>query len=322
MYTACCAHSTNSRTLLCSALLYASVFTPLALGNESPIAILRNAPLSLPRLAVDAHKLGKKPVRVEAFEVLSLSPGQRAKQKERGGSAYLEIEPGAEWQQSLRTQRVGANYVTFALNASVGTKIDIGGATVVLATSERDASYAAIRADDRGGNIDHEMPWLLFGGARMAPLDIVTVKLDRKSGTWAMWFRDTLVAADMPLAARQGVAAQIHITAGKAGAWLCGLVCSDENPLFEDANDNAVPDDFEQEILGELLHGNASDRVRAGLRQAWQEAKSSQPRSEFLLTTPLPDSFPEDCAPEGQFVHGMEGGLKFGAPKKLTTSNP
>ena len=149
----------------------------------------------------------------------------------------------------------------------------------------------------------------------MAPLYIVTVKLDRKSGTWAMWLRDMLVAADMPLSPHSG-AAQIHIIAGKAGAWLCGLVCSDENPLFEDANNNAVPDDFERKLLGKLLGEDSSEQTQANLRLAWDEEKKSRPPSEFVLTTPLPDSFPQDCSPQGQIEHGMTGGLKYGAPKK------
>jgi hypothetical protein len=310
MNTARYAFAMIGRMLPCAAILCVSAF-----GAESAISILQGAPLSLPRLAPEAQKLGHKLVNREAFEVLAFSPGQRAKQKERGGSAYLEIEPGAEWAQGLRNQRAGANYVSFTLNASIGSQIDIAGASLVIEQSQRDTSYAAIRATGTDKSIDHEMPWMLFGGARMAALDIVTVKLDRKAGTWAMWFRDTLVAEDMPLAAQQNGPSQIHVTAGKGGAWVCALVCSDENPLFEDANDNAVPDEFEQEILGKLLEKNADGVTRANLRLVWQDRRRTRPPSEFVLTTPLPDSFPEDCAPEGQIVHGMTGGLKFGASK-------
>ena len=302
------------RTLLASAILCVSAFASQSFGEESVISILSKAPLSLPRLTPAAGKLGQKPVRGDGFEVLSLAPGQRAQQKARAGAGYLEIESGAEWQQKLRNQRPGANYITFTLNASVGTQVDIGGATLAIETSAKDPSYAAIRASGTNKSIDHEMPFMLFGGARMAALDIVTVKVDRKAGTWAMWFRDSLVAADMPLGNSRG-AAQIRITAGKAGAWLCGLVCSDENPLFEDDNDNAVPDDFEQKILGNLLSADANEQSRSNLSLAWQEERRTRSPSEFILTTPLPDSLPEDCAPEGQFVHGMTGGMKFGAPR-------
>lgn len=105
----------SNRALLSAALLGLTAILPTARGNESPIAISSKAPLSLPRLTPEANKLGQKPVRAEAFETLNLEPGQRAKQKVRGSAAYLEIEPGAEWQQELGNRRAGANYVSFTL---------------------------------------------------------------------------------------------------------------------------------------------------------------------------------------------------------------
>ena len=315
MKTDASAFSASQRALVYSALLCVLAFVPIVLGDPSTVAILRSAPLSLPRLSAATDKLGLKPIRAEAFEVLRLSTAEHAKQKLRGSAAYLEIEPGVVWQQKLRNQRAGANYVSFTLNASLATQIDIGGASVVIEQSEKDQTYAAVQTTTPGRSIHHEMPWMLFGGARMATLDIVTVKVDRQAHTWAMWFRDTVVAEDMPLASQDSVP-QIRITAGKGGAWLCGLVCSDENPLFEDTNDNAVPDDFELRILGNLLSKNASEQTKANLRLAWDEEKRSRPPSEFVLTTPQPDSFPVWCAPDGAPVHGMVGGLKFSSAKK------
>jgi hypothetical protein len=107
----------------------------------------------------------------------------------------------------------------------------------------------------------------------------------------------------------------MQITAGKAGAWVCGVVCSDKNPLFEDENDNAVPDDFESEALDRLLKKYGGQLQMSALRREWNEERRSRPASEFVITTPLPDSFPDDCDPQGEFVHGMDGGLKFGREK-------
>lgn len=301
-------------TLLSPAILCLVTLVSPAHADDSAIAVLSKAPLSLPRLSPEAGKLGKKPVSGESFEVLGLQATEHAKQKQRGGASYIEIESGTGWQQTLRNQRAGANYVSFTLNASLGTQIDIGGASLVIEQSEKDQTYAAVQTTTPDKSIHYEMPWLLFGGARMATLDIVTVKVDRQAHTWTMWFRDTVVAEDMPMAS-QGSVPQIRITAGKGGAWLCGLVCSDENPLFEDANDNAVPDDFELKILGSLLSKNASEQTSANLRLAWDEEKRSRPPSEFILTTPQPDSFPAWCAPEGAPVHGMVGGLRFSSAK-------
>lgn len=230
--------------------------------------------------------------------------------------SYLEMEPESKWRHNLRNQKPGVNYVSFTLNASSGTQVEIGGAAFVIEQSQRDAAYAAIRPIGTTKRIEHETPWLLFGGARMAALDIVTVKIDRKGGTWALWFRETLVAIDLPLATQRGTPNEIFITAGRGGVWLRGFVCSDENPLFEDINDNTVPDDFEQKAIGRLLEAHVADETAAALRHAWLKERLSHPPAEFLLTAPLPDSFPDDCAPEGQFVHGMKGGMKYGAPRK------
>jgi len=309
-----CAFLLSHRVLACSALFCLQALAVQATGPDK-ISILRSAPLSLPRLAPGGEQLGVKPMRSTAFETLTLVPGGRTILKYRGTAAYLAVEAGDDWQQELRNHRAGANYVTFTLHASLGTQIDVGGASLVIEQSERDPTYAAIHTTGADSRIDHETPWMLFGGARMAPLYIVTIKLDRKAGTWAIWFRDALAADDLPLSPRQGTGNAIHITAGKAGAWICGLVCSDENPLFEDANDNAVPDDFEQQVLGKLLETNAAEPTRAALRVGWQMEKQSRPPSVFIYDTPAPDNFPADCSPEGQIEHNMPNGLKYGAPR-------
>jgi hypothetical protein len=317
MKTDASAFSASRRALLCSALLFTSVGSSQAFGAESKLSVLRDAPLSLPRLAAKAQEIGVKAIKHEAFEVLDLASSEHAKQKSRKGADYLEIEPGAQWERNLRRQGPGANYVTFTLNASVGSIIDVAGASISVEPSQQDGSYAAIRANvsDAGNEIHYEVPLMLYDGARMAPLNIVTVKIDRKKQSWAMWFRDTPVAADIPLDTQGGSAPKVRIAAGPRGAWLCGLVCSDENPLFEDANNNEVPDDFERTVLGNLMDETASAPSLAALRAAWQEVKMSLPPSEFLLTTAQPDSFPDWCAPDGAPVHGMPYGLKFGAKK-------
>jgi hypothetical protein len=76
-----------------------------------------------------------------------------------------------------------------------------------------------------------------------------------------------------------------------------------------------VPDDFEKKVLGQLLEDGASPKRLVALRLAWQKERLSLPPSEFLLTTPLPDSFPANCDANGQIVHGMTGGKKLGIAK-------
>jgi hypothetical protein len=303
--------SQKRRMLTASAILLTVSMLPKLCAQESVISILSRAPLSLPRLTTEAGALGKKPVSGNAYEVLRLTPHDHSREKMAGGPSFLEIDPSTEWRQKLRNRRPDANYVSFTLSASLGSKIDIGGAILRIDQSEKDPAYASITANGDERIMNHETPWLLFGGARMAMLEIVTVKLDQKSKTWDLWFRDSLVAKDLPLETSRGNESFL-LTTGKAGAWLCGLVCSDENPLFEDSNDNSVPDDFETEKLGKLLPANTSHQSVAALTDAWLLKKRTLPPSVFVLTTTPPSSFPDSCDANGAVVHGMNAGKKFG----------
>jgi len=194
----------------------------------------------------------------------------------------------------------------------------VANALIAIEPTQREGAYAALmRGEPSAGSIDwqplnHEVPLLPFGGMPMATLDVVTVKIDRSARRWTIWFHDALVAEDLPMVpVRNGAPARLEIKAGTAGAWLCGLVCADENPLFADENGNHVPDDFERDVLGSLLGADAAADVVATLRAAWMDEKRTRPPSEFIQTTPLPDSFPEWCEPDGSPVHGMPDSARF-----------
>jgi hypothetical protein len=318
MKSVCIAFTGRRRTLYVS-VFFSTLAVLNGLGNETRASLLKNAPLSLPRLSPQAHLLGEKPLHKDAFEVLeiaSLPDSDKAKLDERHGVPYLQIEGGEIWHQKLKSHSSRVSYITFTLNGSIGTKINIGGASLVVEPSERDLAYAAIKTRGPSGRIIHETPWLLYNGRRMAPLSIVTIQVNRKSHTWSIWFRDMLLASDIPLETQTHSIEDFEVVAGKGGVWLCGLVNSSENPLFEDFNDNAVPDEFEEKTLGRKLEGDATSAAKNSLRKEWLKDKLARAPAQFVLTSPLPDNFPEDCAPEGEFVHGMQGGLKFGAPIK------
>jgi hypothetical protein len=305
-----------SRRLHFAALLCILIFVPHIAANEAVISVLRNAPLSLPRLAPEARKLGHEPVAASEFEVLRFMPVPRAKLMTQGRASYLGIEPEAEWEQPLRHKTAEISYISFTLNASSGTRIEIGGAAFSVEPSQRSDTHAGIRVLSSEAPICHETPWSLFGGSRMAPLNIVTVKVDRRTYTWSMWFRDSLVVTDAPMSEDKRNFGRIRVTAGKGGAWLCGLVFSDENPLFEDGNDNAVPDDFEVSSTGGLVEVGASAGTLEALRRGWLAKRRTMRPTIFVLTTPLPDAFPDLCSPEGERVHGMTGGFKYGSRRR------
>ncbi len=300
------------RALPISALLCVSLLAQNTVPDPKILSILWDTPLSLPRFSHEAKRLGHTPIDRDSFEVLSLASGPHARKDARAGVRYIELKSGMEWLHNLRASRNHARYVSFTLNASYGTVIDVGGAAFVIGQSDRDTAYASIKPLGSGARINQEIPWLLFSGARMAPLNIITMKVDQRTNTWAIWFRDMLVADNIAIAPNARRGNQICITPGKGGAWLCGLVVSAENPLFEDANDNAIPDAFEMEILGSLLEDGASEQTLAALRAGWFEEKLMRPPVPFILNAPLPDSFPDYCDPNGEFIHGMTGGMKFG----------
>ena len=292
--------------LLCSSVLCIQAFADTSLESDA-------AYLQLPRLVRKSEN--QKKIRDGAYEAVPLRPGQGAKQRIRNEVGYIEVEPTALWSQKLRQQNGGANYVTIALTASSGTCIEVGGASIIVEQSQRHPSYAAIHVADVSVEGGHETPWLLFGGARMALLDRLTIMVDRRSNTWAMWIQDSLVFAGLPLAAMSGNGNEIQINGGKAGAWVSGIVCSDENPFFKDDNDNTVPDDFEMEALGMLLDRQAPNETLNALRRAWFADGASRRPSSFKFCGLLPDRFPDACSPDGEPVHGMLDGLKFGAPR-------
>ena len=104
--------------LLSLVFIWSATFSS-GIGTASEFSILEKAPLSLPRLAPEAHKLGKKPVKAGSFDVIQLVAENGAQKKERYGITYLEIEADSKWRQQLRLQKSGANYVTFTINLKV-----------------------------------------------------------------------------------------------------------------------------------------------------------------------------------------------------------
>jgi hypothetical protein len=272
-----------------------------------------NSGLQLPRLVQKPSRPGASRIPDGAYETLDLLPDEHAKQRVRNNVAYIEVEPTVRWTQKLRRQRAGANYVTVSLTASSGTRIELGGVALLIEQSDKHAEYAAVRVDGMSLPGGHETPWLPYNGTRMALLDLVTLMVDDRKGTWAMWLHDSLVFAGLPLNAKDDGENVIRIRGGRTGAWVYGIVCSDENPLFDDANDNTVPDDFEKVAIGELLENGASNATVNILRRAWFEDRASREPSSFGFSGLWPDSFPAGCSPEGEPVHGMLDGLKFGA---------
>ena len=119
---------------------------------------------------------------------------------------------------------------------------------------------------------------------------MLTVALDPAAGVWHLYSGSRLLADHLPLLAGKGNDRQFTVTAGTEGAWICGLVQSDENPLYEDANFNGVDDAFEkQQFGGTVLPATATLPDRQQLAQQWKAAQRTKAPAALFLNRPLPD---------------------------------
>jgi len=280
-------------------------------------------PMGLPRLAGLPAKAGDRPMDRDKFEVFAIAAsaevsGANDTIRTRRSVAYIDVSPGKEWSRTLRSQHPGANYVTFAVNCSIGTEIHLGSVKLAVLRSTADSMYGAVmyRAgpldQDNWKPLNYETQLLPFAGTMMASLAPITLKLDTIRGRWSVWLSDSLLADDLPLASPTGEnAANMTVKAGSGGAWVWGIACSDENPLFEDSNHNAVPDDFEVSQIGQLMPADVSAESQKLLKQACLDERESRPPSTFDVVMPPPDFIPELCGPNGAPVHGMANSLRY-----------
>jgi hypothetical protein len=128
-----------------------------------------------------------------------------------------------------------------------------------------------------------------FGGRLLAMLPALTVRIDPAAGVWDVFSDSRLLADNLPLIARTNSSRQFLVHAGSAGAWLSGLVMSDENPLYEDENANGIDDRFEQEKRGSILAANASVAERQQLAAQWKQSPQMKRPPAMLVKRPLPD---------------------------------
>lgn len=308
------------RPLIASALtLLAIPFPSTAYGQ--PVSI--PTPLGLPRLAGGSDAPGQAKLSADAFEVVNLGvpaedTGGNGTVRRWGGLAYVEIAPGGEWSRKLRRHRAGANYITFTICGSIGTVIRIGGIKIGLAESFDDPSYVAVVAavppSEKGEwlPLGYETQALPFDGNMMALIGPVTVKMDANTGLWSIWSSDSLIRDGLAIGSSSATPmGRFTVTAGDGGARISGLAFSDENPVFEDANHNAVPDEFEHRALGRLSSSDASAESKAELKRAWADERRQRPLSQSVLAVPGPDFIPDLCGSDGAPVHGMPNSIRY-----------
>lgn len=262
------------------------------------------SPLGLPRLktAVKPGKAGKlAPATFEVDDLAVPANPQLAagiRTFDRGNSRVLEIDAGRDWTRPLKNFKKNP-CTSFLLYASEGTLVAIDGAWLGIAPSpvagclelmvgEPKADSSGIKWRSLGLHIVQQT----FGGQPMVSLPVLTVRLDPKEGVWDLYSGSTQVADNIRLvstSASDANARNFLVRTGDGKAWLCGLVQANENPLFEDANDNGIDDDFERNKKGALLTSTLTPAQRATAAKEWRDSTRNQRQEAWLLNKPRPD---------------------------------
>lgn len=256
------------------------------------------APLGLSRLNAGKGGAGLL-LPPEKFTVDTLSPDRAlgVQQATRNGADYVPLSADSQWSRPLRGLNKQVIFVSFLIYGSQSTTIEIGGARLGITASPIPGRLQLMI--DRPGKNDGKFEWRalkhhfapdLYDGQPLAALPVLTVRLDPGAGVWDLYANKRLVAVDQPLLPVPSLDNRRFIVrAGSSGAWVCGLVQADENPLFEDANSNGIEDEFEKEQRGALLAANVGTD-RAALAQQWKERQRRKAPTAWLLKSPRPDA--------------------------------
>jgi hypothetical protein len=237
-------------------------------------------PFGLPR-----HDAGKSTVE---------SPAASPQAKDRKGVKYLALAAGQDWSRPLRGKKGEQVFISLSMSASVGTIFELGPARLGLVPIDI-AGYAQLAVDETGAagpkwrELGLHAPLEKFDGQPLASFDILTLRLDPAHGTFDLYQGASLLHADLKLADLEQN--KIVIRPGSGGAWLHGLVQSDDNPLYADANRNGIDDTFEQSKHGKLAATTLSKPARKQLATDWQADQAKTPAAvpALFVQTPRPD---------------------------------
>jgi hypothetical protein len=294
-------------------------------------------PQGLPRLAGLPAVRERGRIPAEAVSIVDVASPQAAgavgRVASQGRVRFLALPPETEWSVLLRPRSAGVGYVTFTLQASLGSVVSVDGAQVSLVKST-EPDYATVMVGYPKGegiewiSLQHDVELRPYSGQLMGTLAMVTICADTEAGHWSITLGDRLAAHDLPLGLPEpGVRRTFTVKTGAAGAWISGVATSDENPVFADANHNGVRDSFEQKLLGAPLARQASRETRERLIKVWKERSYIAPSdyavmiqngageadwenipAEFHLEIPVFDRTPE---PETRRVHGVPSSVIF-----------
>ena len=206
----------------------------------------------------------------------------------------LVLEAGKEWSRTLRGSAREVTFASFQIYGSQTTIIEIGGARLGLTAGPIPGSLQLMFDHSTDGtlgwkSLNYHVSAGKYGGKSFAALPTLTVALDPAAGFWHLYSGSRILADHLPLIAAKRDHRQFMVKAGTEGAWVCGLVLADENPLYEDANVNGIDDVFERQKLGVLLPVGAGIPTRQQLAQDWKAAQRAQAPPALFVNRPMPD---------------------------------
>ena len=206
----------------------------------------------------------------------------------------LVLDAGKEWSRSLRGAGREVTFASFQVYGSQTTIIEIGGARLGLTAGPIPGSLQLMFDHSTAGTLawkplNVHVSTGKYGGKSFAALPTLTVALDSAAGFWHLYSGSRLLADHLPLIAAKRDHRQFTVKAGTEGAWVCGVVLADENPLYEDANVNGIDDAFERQKHGVLLPAGAAIPTRQQLAQEWKAAQRAKAPPALLVNRPMPD---------------------------------
>ncbi len=272
----------------CLALI--PLVTPVLMSAQSQDRDRASVSFGLPLLAATNQSVEKDPAAANKVTVDRLfSDVGTARSGERLGAPFLAVEAGVSLARPLRGSSKDILFVSFSAYGSSGTIITIGGATLGIIGSDIDgrAQLVALKGLEEWESLRLHVPYEKYEGKTLASLPVLTVRLDPTTGVFDVYVGTRMIASDLPLAAEDS--RQFVITPGSEGAWLNGLVQSDENPLHEDVNRNGIDDAYEVETKGRLLASDAPAAERRELVAKWREGQGKRRSVALFFNRPRPD---------------------------------
>ena len=252
--------------------------------------------LGLLRLQPDAKANQGVPVAVAKITVDDLPAAGVAgvSKGQKNQADYLALDPGKAYSRPLRGSGREVTFASFQVSGSQTTIIEIGGARLGLTAGPIAGSLQLMYDDGATGTLQWKALNVhvgtgKYGGKAFAALPVLTVMLDPTAGLWHLYSGSRLLADHLPLVAARRDNRQFTVTAGTEGAWISGLVLSDDNPLYEDTNANGIDDAFERQKRGVTLPTTATLADRQQLAKDWQAAQRAQPPPALAVNRPMPD---------------------------------